>query len=194
MSLRGFDVLILAGGKSRRMGADKAGIVLGGKTLLEHVLDKAAGWGGNRILVAGPPREGVAAEFIPDPPQYKPSSLRGLYGGLQASSSPWILVAGCDMPFIKGEVISRLWNLKNSGGAVAWWHNRLQPFPGFYPRQGLPLIASMLAENRFHLAALLDRLQPAVDRDIALADPEGISFFNINTPEELAWAEARLGR
>ena len=123
----------------------------------------------------------------------KPSSLRGLYGGLLASSSSWILVASCDMPFIKGEVISLL-GLKNSGGAVAWWHHRLQPFPGFYPRGGLPLIASMLAENRFHLAALLDRLQPAVDRDIALADPEGISFFNINTPEELAWAEARLGR
>ncbi len=193
MPLQGFDVLILAGGKSRRMGIDKAGIVLGGKTLLEHTLDKAVNWGGNRILVAGPPRNWVEAEYIPDPPQHQPCSLRGLYGGLLASSSPWTLVAGCDMPFIKSEVISHLWALKNSGGAVAWWRNRRQPFPGFYPRQGLQIVAAMLEENRFHLAALLDRLQPAVARNISLVDPEGISFFNINTPEELDLAEA-LGR
>ncbi|MDD4658769.1 MAG: molybdenum cofactor guanylyltransferase [Eubacteriales bacterium] len=183
----------MAGGKSRRMGVDKAGIVLAGKTLLEHVLDQAASWGGNRILVAGPPRDWARAEYIPDPPEHQPSSLRGFYAGLIACSSPWALITGCDMPFVKGEVVSCLWAAKNAGGAVAWWQNRRQPLPGFYPRQGAEIIAAMLADNRFHLAGLLDRLQPAVARDIARVDPEGISFFNINSPDDLDLAE-RMGR
>lgn len=175
------------------MGVDKAGIVLGGKTMLEHVLDKAASWGGNRILVAGPPRDWAQADYIPDPPEHQASSLRGFYAGLIACSSPWALITGCDMPFVKGEVVSCLWAAKNAGGAVAWWHNRRQPLPGFYPRQGAEIIAAMLADNRFHLANLLDRLQPAVAWDIARVDPEGISFFNINSPDDLDLAE-RMGR
>jgi len=194
LSQQGFDVLILAGGKSRRMGVDKAGIVLAGKTLLEHVLDQAASWGGNRILVAGPPRAWVRAEYVSDPPEHPPSTLRGIYAGLLASSSPWTLVTGCDMPFVKREVVARLWAIKNQGGAVAWWHGRLQPLPGFYPRLASQVIAAMLADNRFHLANLLDRLEPAVDRDVSAFDPEGISFFNINSPADLVLAEESMRR
>lgn len=187
-----FDVLILAGGLSRRMGADKASLDLAGKTLLEHLLAGAAAWGGQDILVSGPPRDWPQARYVPDAPGHPPSSLRGIYTGLLVAASPWVLVVGCDMPFVRPEVVSRLWQEKNAGGAVAKWHNRLQPLPGLYPRQGAAVIAELLAENRFHLAALLDHLQPAVVRDIQQVDPEGWSFFNINTPEELAAARERL--
>lgn len=174
------------------MGRDKAGLSLGGKTLLEHVLERAKGWGGKRIMVAGPVRPWVAAEYIPDHTQHRPSSLRGFYGGLLAAGSPWVLVTGCDMPFVKKEVVSHLWREKNAGGAVAWWHNRLQPLPGFYPRLGAKAVAALLAGGSLHLTSLLDCLQSARIRDITTVDPEGLSFFNINTPDDLSLAEKRL--
>lgn len=181
-----FDIVILAGGKSRRMGRDKAGIMLAGKTLLEHALANAGTWGGRRILVAGQARAGVQAQFIPDPPGYEPSSLLGFYAGLLASSSPWVFFCGCDMPFIQRELVELLWASKNSRGAVARW-NRLQPLPGLYPRGAARIIEQMFAEKRYHLANLLDRLEPAVleEEAVAAKDPRGISFFNINSRKEL---------
>lgn len=186
----GFDILILAGGRSRRMGVDKAGIVLAGKTLLEHVLERANSWGGNRVLVVGPPRDWVAAEYVSDPPGYPHSSLLGIFAGLMAVNSPWAFITGCDMPFVKKEMVSHLWAQKNAGGAVAWWQNRLQPLPGFYPRAGSGVIAELLQENRFHLARALDCLKPAVVRDFSQVDSRGASFFNINSPDELQRAKA----
>lgn len=186
-----FDVIILAGGQSKRMGEDKAGIELNGKTLLEHVTDNARSWRGRRILVAGPPRDWLKAEYISDPPGFEPSSLLGFYAGLMASSSAWKLVCGCDMPFIRQEVVEMLWSARKSGGAVAMWGNRLQPLPGLYPREAEGVIAEMLREKRYHLAALLDKLNPAIvgHDQVAACDPSGSSFFNINSREDLFEAE-----
>ncbi|MGI6365185.1 MAG: molybdenum cofactor guanylyltransferase [Bacillota bacterium] len=188
-----FDIVILAGGRSRRMGRDKAGIKLAGKTLLEHALTNAGAWGGRRILVAGQARPWVQARYIPDPPGHEPSSLLGIYAGLLASSSPWVLVCACDMPFICREVVELLWAAKNRGGAVARW-GRLQPLPGLYPRWAAGVIEEMFAERRYHLARLLDRLEPAVVDQVQIAarDPLGKSFFNVNSLEELAEAERLL--
>lgn len=185
------DVIILAGGKSRRMGSDKAGIELGGKSLLKHAMDNARSWGAKRILVAGPPRPWLQAEYISDPPGYEPSSLLGFYAGFLASGSPWSLVIGCDMPFLSREVVELLWTAKNQGGAVAQWQNRLQPMPGLYPRRAAQEAQDLLANKRFHLAALLDRLDPAVVPEAAILnlDPGGYSFYNVNSREELAAAE-----
>ena len=188
-----FDIVILAGGKSRRMGRDKAGLELAGKPLLEHALERASTWGGRQILVAGPPRDWLQAEYISDPPGFQPSSLLGFYAGLLASRSPWTLVTGCDMPFIQGELVALLWAAKNQGGAVAWWQNRRQPLPGLYPRHAAQVIGEMLAEDRFHLANLLDRLEPAVVWDLLAVDPEGFSFFNINSPLEFNMAKELIG-
>jgi len=184
------DVIVLAGGRSRRMGRDKAGIPLARKTLLEHVLANARTWGANRIVVAGPPRDWVRAQYIPDPPGYEPSSLLGLYAGMLGSQSPWRLVIGCDMPFVTGDLVQLLWDNRNAGGAAARWQKRLQPLPGLYPGHATEVIAGMLTQRRYHLTALLDKLEPTVvgEEQVAALDPSGSSFFNINSPDDLAMA------
>lgn len=186
-----FDVIILAGGKSRRMGQDKAGIELAGKTLLEHALDNARTWGAKEILIAGPPRDWLPAQYILDPPGFEPSSLLGIYAGMLASTRPWRLVTGCDMPFVSQDFVRALWQEKNQGGAVAMWHNRLQPLPGLYPRVATETIHSLLLMRRYHLAAVLDYLSPAVISAprVAEFDAEGLNFFNINSPEDLEQAK-----
>ena len=187
----GFDAIILAGGKSRRMGRDKAGIELAGKTLLGHAVDNAQGWGASRILIAGPPRSWLDGEYVGDPPGFEPSSLLGFYAGMLASKSKWKLVVGCDMPFVGREIVKMLWHAKNQGGAVATWHNRLQPLPGLYPQHATEVIAKLLAQNRYHLAAVLDNLGPAVvSRDsVAEIDSRGLNFFNINSPDDYELAK-----
>lgn len=189
-----FDAIILAGGKSRRMGRDKADLELAGETLLARSMDNARSWGARRIFVAGPARGWQKAEYVSDPQGYEPSSLLGFYAGMLASDSAWKVVVGCDMPFVGKEMIHALWEAKNQGGAVATWHNRLQPLPGLFPREASEVIARLLEQNRFHLAAVLDYLNPGVvaRETIISFDPRGLSFFNINSPDEYELAQTLI--
>ncbi len=189
-------VIILAGGKSRRMGRDKATMMLGEKTLLQWALDFADSESDN-VLVAGPERRGMEACYIDDLPGYPPSSLLGLASALDKAQGEWQLVIGCDMPFVRPTLVDLLRKSANDGGAVACWHNRVQPLPLLLPRsRALPAALELLADNRFHLAALLDRLDPAVvpAQQVALADSEGHSFFNINSREDMDRARDMLDK
>lgn len=182
-----FDVIILAGGRSRRMGQDKAVLRLGGKSLLEWTLALAER-SGDQVVVAGPPRPGIEANYVPDLPGFPTSSLLGLASALDGAAGQWQLAIGCDMPFVRPEFMRLLWQSRNCGGAVAMWHNRIQPLPMLLPR--IPACShsmDLLKAGRFHLAALLDKLEPAVvsKEQVAAVDGKGRSFFNINTLEDL---------
>ncbi|MTI96318.1 MAG: molybdenum cofactor guanylyltransferase [Firmicutes bacterium] len=188
-------VIILAGGRSRRMGVDKAGLDLAGERLLTRVYQRVIRWQPAEILISGPPRPWLAARYLPDPPGIQPSSLLGFYTGLLASKSRWNLVVGCDMPFVQREFVDLLWQHKNAGGAVARWQHRLQPLPGLYPATALEIITELFSERRYHLAALLDRLAPTAlsPEQVAAVDPDGLSFFNINAPDDLTAAKHIMG-
>lgn len=186
-----FDAAILAGGRSRRMGQDKANIHLGSKTLLEICVEQAWSWQPRKVLVIGPERPLPGVKFIPDPPVGEPSSLKGVWVSLRAMESPWLLVLGCDMPFVAGELVKLLWQARSAGGSAAWWQGRLQPLPMLLPKDAAGVAEALLRQKRFHLAALQDQLLPGVvaEKQVQAVDPRGLSFFNINTPED--WALAR---
>lgn len=190
------DFIVLAGGRSRRMGSDKAVLKLGEKSLLQWALALAEANSG-KVVVAGPVRQGIKARYVPDIPGFPPSSLLGLASALQTAAGEWQLAIGCDMPFVRPELVRLLARSCNAGGAVAMWHNRIQPLPLLLPRaKALPLSLELLEAGRFHLAALLDRLEPAVvpAEEVARMDKSGLSFFNINSRDDLDTARKIMER
>lgn len=102
----GFDAVILAGGAARRMGgADKPGLRIGGRTMLERVVeavrDAAA------VIVVGPPRTHPPAHYVREhPPGSGP--LPALRTGLADVASPWFALLAADMPFLNSTAITQL--------------------------------------------------------------------------------------
>lgn len=187
-------VAIIAGGKSVRMGRDKAFVKLAGKPLIQHVIERSRNLGQTEtILIANQPERyrhlglPVFSDVCPNK-----GSLGGIYTALAYAQSPHTLVIACDMPFIKPELLRfMIAQISDDIDIVA-------PRVGGYP-QGLHAIYSQscrqpiqeqLAANRLKVIRFYDRMRVRYldEADYGLYDVDGRSFVNLNTPEELRQA------
>ena len=183
--------VLLAGGKSRRMGRDKRSLAVGEETLLarslaalrsvfEHVLvveahDSAAIETDARVL----------RDLVPDC-----GSLGGLYTGLKQAGSEWVFAAACDMPFLDSATIRYFVGLKHEGDVVmAKLRHGLQPMHALYHRSCLPVMESLIQARDFKIHRLADdpslRVRLVLPEELRLLDPDARSFYNINTPDDL---------
>ncbi len=131
------DALILAGGESRRMGADKSLLPYGGQTLIEHVaaqltpLAKVV-----RISTGGQaPHVALGLPLVPDlRPDCGP--LMGIASGLRATSRDWTLVVATDMPTLPLHLLAVLWEYTGSARCIVpqTYEGRLQPLFALYHR------------------------------------------------------------
>ncbi len=99
--------LVLAGGDSRRMGQDKAALMLNGKTLLQRVTAAMQQIFPKVIVSVRQPRSGVELPQVCDE-QASGGPLAGLVAGLAQADTPWVFAVACDMPFVMPEVIEQL--------------------------------------------------------------------------------------
>src|SRR5262245_16634368 len=101
--------LVLCGGKSRRMGSDKAALAVGGGTLIEHAVAVLSGIAGETLLACGP-SERYAELGLPRVLDRRPDSgpLAGLEAGLARARTRWIAALACDMPRADPRVILAL--------------------------------------------------------------------------------------
>jgi molybdopterin-guanine dinucleotide biosynthesis protein A len=191
------DAIVLAGGSSSRMGRDKALIELDGKTLLSRVLDAASGLAQvDRIVVVGwralPERYGLdlkGIECIPDEvPGLGP--LAGVASGLARVGTDHALVLACDAPWPQQLLVSALVDRAVGADAVVpCWNDRPQVLFAVYARSLLQLMRSALDDGIRSVSALLDRvprLELMSEETARNFDPSGLSFANLNTPEDLA--------
>lgn len=194
------EAFILVGGRSNRMGRDKASIGFGATTLVE----KAA----NTITEAMPVAKVtlVAAndqQFAPvsslvygHPMIFDIHQNRGPLGGIHAamafSNSPWIFVLACDMPFVTAELI-RFLDVFKSGDVDAvipeQSDGNLQPLCGFYRVAGcLPIIEKLLEGNMSEsMFGALKRVKTKIVKADRFSDLAGFNhlFVNLNTPEDV---------
>jgi molybdenum cofactor guanylyltransferase len=179
---------VLAGGRSRRMGAPKADVLLGDRPLVAWSLDAAARAGLEAVVVAKPGFELPGAEVWNEPAEvWHP--LAGLVRALEAGR-PLIALA-CDMPFVPPELIARLASME--GVAVGRVEGAVQPFPGRYEPGALDALRAALdreAPVREALAAL-DAVQLGDDELRRYGDPARM-MIGIDTPEDLAAAQRWL--
>ena len=99
-----YSLLLLAGGKSKRMGANKAELLYHGKTFVENLLDKAEQLGIEKVYLSGYPKAVRNAEVVPDVYQ-EVGPLGGIHAGLCRIETPYCLVLPIDVPQIPVEFL-----------------------------------------------------------------------------------------
>jgi molybdopterin-guanine dinucleotide biosynthesis protein A len=190
------DGIVLAGGQSRRLGLDKAGLVFGGRPLLEIVVERLAGVCQDVVVACGRiDQEGRPALPVRQVSDSIPGRgpLAGLQAGLSAVRSEFALVMACDMPFLSPGLLTYMAGLPRRFEALSplvdgRWH----PLHAIYARSCLPAIEQLLAEGRNSVEELLSRLrvQALTEDELHRHDPEGLSLFNLNGPRDLKRARA----
>ena len=190
--------IILAGGESRRMGCDKATLQLGEHRLVNHVADALRAVFPTLFLSVRQPRPDIELPQICD--QHAAAGpLAGLFAALETSSTPWIFTVATDMPFIKPALIEFLASKRSNYQAVVPRVNGFaQPLAAFYSKSCLLAIGKLLADSggRRSLRAALEQLNVCYvdESELLAADPELKSFFDLDTPQDLAQASDETGR
>jgi molybdopterin-guanine dinucleotide biosynthesis protein A len=198
----GLGGVVLAGGKSSRMGSPKAWLDFGGEALLQRVVRRVAEVAAPVVVVAAegqdvpPLPEGVA--IVRDPVAGK-GPLVGIAAGLDALAgcAEAAFVSSTDAPFLHPALIRRLAALR-AGYDIAAPRalGHLQPLCAVYAMAARAEIAALLAEDRLRLTLLFERARTLIadealllaDPDLAAADPGLRSLRNVNTREEYAAA------
>lgn len=183
---------ILAGGQSRRMGRDKAALMIHRETQLARTVRLMRSLTPD-LAIIGPPERAILAPDVPIFPDRWPASgpLGGIATALQALSGEAVLVVGCDMPFLNPPLLRYLMTLVLEYDAVVVrLDGQAHPLHAVYHQRALPLLEAQLAAGDLRVQHFLERLQARyVENDeLDRFDPRHLSPFNTNTPEE--WAQA----
>ena len=192
----GVAAFILAGGKSTRMGADKAFVMLDGCTLLAKALELA------HAVTADVRVVGEAAKFAAFAPVVEDvfrerGPLGGIHAALRASAAELNLVLAVDVPFVTGPLLRYLIARARRSGAVVTLPRAgvgWQPLCAVYRREFADVAEKALREGRYKIDALFDAAQTqGIDEaELGAAGFTPGMFRNLNTREELA--KANVGR
>lgn len=187
--------IVLAGGRSSRMGQPKALLPFGDRPLVAHLVRMLGDMFREVMVVAAPGQElpALAATVVRDQVEYQ-GPVGGLSYGLAASTRDVNFVTSCDAAFLEPRVIRHLLTqISHHDVVVPVWEGRLQPLHAVYRRGVLPLLQAQLARAELRVVSLYDNVRTLrVDESVLRRiDPDGWSFFNMNTPEEYERAQAR---
>jgi molybdopterin-guanine dinucleotide biosynthesis protein A len=196
--------VILAGGKSRRFGSNKALARIGdGGFVIEriaHVLKDIF----EEILVLT--KDKTSFSFLEKPwlhvlndrsPDFHP--LNGLASAFSYSKTEMVFVCGCDMPFINSDLIHLICSKSQEADAtVPIWQGQVQPLFGVYSKKCLAVIngLSLSTDPRKGFRYLLSEVntQTIDQKELPESDPAELTFFDIDTPEEFKIAKKILSK
>jgi molybdopterin-guanine dinucleotide biosynthesis protein A len=193
--------IILAGGRSSRMGRAKALLPFDGEPLIVHLVRRLSPMFGEVIVVAAPDQElpPLPVTVVRDDVAYQ-GPAGGIAYGLRAASGAFAFVASCDAVFVQRPLVAHLLTLKDDADVVVpRWAGRVQPLLAVYRRSILPQLEAQIATGELRASALLAevRTRTVEEEAIRTLDPQGLSFFNMNTPRDyqdaLSRWDARVG-
>ncbi|MCY3573724.1 MAG: molybdenum cofactor guanylyltransferase [Chloroflexota bacterium] len=193
-----FSLAIIAGGQSRRMGRDKAFLRLGGKTIIQRLLERTANLGQAETLLITNNPAAYAHLQLPMHGDALPGkgALGGIYTALLRATCPVVLALACDMPFVNARLLRFM--LRQLDAQTDVVVPRVDGYPqslhAIYRQTCLPPIRERLLRDRlknigFYPAVRVTYLDEA---DYAAIDPLGKSFTNLNTPAELEQARLQM--
>jgi molybdopterin-guanine dinucleotide biosynthesis protein A len=202
--VEGAAAILLAGGRSTRMGRSKADLVWGGTSFVAHLADLLAAVVGGPLVVvrrtdqtlpALPARAEVAADAAPDR-----GPLEGIAAGMRlvGARAEAAFVSAVDVPLLRPAFVRRVLAALEPGfdAAVPCRGEQVYPLSAAYRvAAALPAAEALLARDELRARALLDELHVRwLDGDeLTAADPGLLSLANVNTPEEYEAALAQLG-
>jgi molybdopterin-guanine dinucleotide biosynthesis protein A len=206
-------IAINAGGKSTRMGSDKAFLEVGGRPMIERIIEQTKGLGEQIIITNTPERYAhlglpMFKDVLPDQ-----GALGGLYTAIHAAAQPYALVLACDMPFVNrplfeymislapdfDAVVPRITpplptrpstSLRSAQGASGQGPGvrlEAEPFRAIYGKACLAPIRRALEAGKMRVISFFPdmNLRWLDEGEIRRFDPELLTFLNCNTPEEL---------
>jgi len=190
------DGIVLAGGRSRRLGVDKALLEFGGVPLLRTVVERVSSVCGQIIVAVDRPgryrRLGLPASLVADvSPGLGP--LAGLQAGLRACATAHALVVACDLPFLDAELLRYMAGLPRDYQAlVPRSGGRDHPLHAVYARSCLPEVDALLAAGGGSMRQLLGHLEVhrLDERELQRFDPDGLSLLNLNDAADLERARS----
>ena len=196
--------LLLAGGHSSRLGRSKALEPFLGEPMLTRVAKRMAAVTRELLVVV---ESQATADTLPIPQGAKvvldvyaaSGPLGGIYSGLSAAATPWVIAAACDLPFLDPALLEYLLEQRGSHQAVAPLINgRPEPTHAVYSRACVAPLLARLQSGRLKAGDILEDLDVAYITEEALqrVNPGLTSFFNVNTQADLdkALAIAKGGR
>ncbi|MBI5079858.1 MAG: molybdenum cofactor guanylyltransferase [Chloroflexi bacterium] len=190
-------IAILSGGKSSRMGTDKALLPIEGKTMIEHIIAQVKDIGDEVIVITNTPDHykflglPLFADVIPDK-----GALGGLYTAIDAASHPYTLILACDMPFVNRDLLRYMISLAPQGDAVIpkiaapdgekKKSGMAEPLRAIYSKACLAPIRKCIDEDNLKMIAFFKdvKLRWIDEEEIRRFDPDLVTFMNANTPGE----------
>ena len=187
--------VILAGGKSRRMGQNKAFLRLENDTLIGHVIKGIEPITDELLLITNNLDEYTHLDIeIQNDIIQNAGTLGGIHSGLTHASHDTVICVGCDNPFLKPNLLNYLVSVLATYDAAMPLdtHDRLQTLCAVYSKRCIPIIEGMLKQSELRVHALQEhanvlRINPEIWK---LYDPDGKSFFNVNSPEDYQEAQS----
>lgn len=184
---------ILTGGRSSRMGENKAALKLGEYTFIERIANTLSTLVKDITLVGGNlQQEFPELNFVPDLHPHD-GPLGGIYTALHFGRQPWAFVIACDLPFVTPQFLFALWQGREGFDAVipVQTDGRCQPLCALYAReQCLPVAAYLIEKGERKPRALLDSINTLFISVETLGNTEAL--MNINTPADYRAAVSLL--
>lgn len=186
--------VILAGGKSSRMGQDKAFLPFLGAPLIERILGVMQPLFSEVIIVA-PQATRFQKYLLKTVQDLHPDmgSLGGLYTGLFYAKTPWIFATACDTPFLSAKLIQALMKkTQDCQVVIPRTSQGLQPLSAFYHKDCLGPMKALLGKGELKIIEFFPqvRVQYFEEKELTSLGLSSQIFFNINTPQDRQKAEA----
>jgi molybdopterin-guanine dinucleotide biosynthesis protein A len=184
--------VIMAGGKSSRMGKDKGLLLFRGNPLVQYAIDLLKPFCSGLFISTA--NEAYAQFGIPlvkdDIPDCGP--MGGIYSALKASNTNYIFVLACDMPFVSSITIQTLLNeVANCECVIPNVNGKLEPLCAIYSKSMIPLLKEKLEKSELALYQLI----ADSNSKMVYFDTDLHVFNNCNTPNELdGWNNADVGK
>ncbi len=183
--------VILAGGKSSRFGSNKALALVDNRPMIRHAMDILESLFPEHLLVTNSPEEYSFTGWNITPDIYPGCGpLAGIHAALTRVKSEKIFVVGCDMPYIKAEVIQFICDqyANNADAVIPETPNGLEPLHGLYHKNCIQQLSSELQLGQRRVQQFFAKMKTVIIPwpQIALLDPLQTSFQNINHQHDLS--------
>ena len=181
--------IILSGGKSTRMGENKAFIELEGVPIVRRIYTLFKELFQEVIIVTNQPElfknfdSKISSDLIPNQ-----GALGGLYTGLYFSTFQYSFCVACDMPFIKKALVQYIINhIEGEDVIVPRTEDGLQPLHAIYSKNCLDPIKIIMEQGKYKIIDFYNQVNVKIveEKEFTVLDPLRESFINVNTPDEL---------
>ena len=197
--------VILAGGFSRRFGSDKALVVLAGKPLVLHVINRVSKAVDEVLVVVSSKDQknkfetilGEKTNVIIDKDDSQ-TPLVGAITGFASAEGEYSLLLPCDTPLISSQIVQFLLDMcTNRSAAIPRWPNGyIEPLQAVYhTKSALTAAKKALKQGKRNMRSMIDNLRGVryvSTMVLEQMEPDLLTFFNVNTPQDLKKAESIL--